>query len=225
MVKMAQKFPGEESGTSTRNPETVEPQKISPGLAAELSARLPYSGRKREFHPDVPVVLDGEFVEDLERMNAEVERPLFMTRLVHGSSLALGVFTNREAMLTEARRMHAGAEESSLGASLEAICTQPPDSLPAQVCFFEDINEGGDVKCVGAGLGYPDLSKVHRGFLGTQDWNFVISSLSQCRFDVSLFDLLQWHGDEFFQPKGCNTPDLGRFRWNDLAVSIANWGT
>ncbi|MFF1476749.1 hypothetical protein ACFVYD_04065 [Streptomyces sp. NPDC058301] len=222
---MSHKFPEAESGPSARSLEGAEPERIPAGLAAELSARPAPSGRKRELYPDVPVVLDGEFVEDLERMNAEVTRPLFMTRLVYDSSLALGAFTNREAMLAEARRTHADAEESSLGASLEAICTQPPDSLPTQVCFFEDINEGGDVKCVDAGLGYPDLSKVHRGFLGTQDWIFVISSLSQCRFDVSLFDLLEWHGDEFFQPKGCNTPDLGRFRWNDLAVSIANWGT
>ncbi|MFH8789240.1 hypothetical protein [Streptomyces roseoverticillatus] len=222
---MSHQYSGAESGPSTRKLENAEPERIPDGLAAELSAHQAASGRMREFFPDVPVVLDGEAVEDLERMNAELVQPLFMTRLVYDSSLALGAFTNREAMLAEARRMHAQADERSLASALEAICTQPPDSLPTQVCFFEDINEGGDVKCVDAGLGYPDLSKVHRGFLGTQDWNFVISSLSQCRFDVSLFDLLQWHGDEFFQPKGCNTPDLGRFRWNDLAVSIANWGT
>ncbi|MFD5411951.1 hypothetical protein [Streptomyces nojiriensis] len=222
---MSHQFPGADKGSPERDVRDAEPVRIPDGLAGELSARPEHTGRKRELYPDVPLVLDGEVVEDLERMNAEVTRPLFMTRLIHNSSLALGAFTDREAMLSEARRMYTDAEEGALEAALEATCTQPPDALPTQVCFFEDIDEQGDVKCVEAGLGYPDLSKVHRGFLGTGDWIFVISSLSKCRFDVSLFDLLEWHGDEFFQPKGCNTPDLGRFRWNDLAVSIANWGT
>ncbi|MFK8906939.1 hypothetical protein [Streptomyces sp. YS-3] len=222
---MPRQSSGAETGPSGRDPESAVAEKIPDGLAADLSVRQARTGRKRDFNPDVPVVLDGEVVEDLERMNTEVARPLYMTRLIYDSSLALGAFTNRDAMLAEARRMSADAEEKSMEAAFEAVCTQPPDSLPTQVCFFEDVGEQGDVKCVDAGLGYPDLSKVHRGFLGTQDWIFVISSLSQCRFDVSLFDLLQWHGDEFFQPKGCNTPDLNRFRWNDLAVSIANWGT
>ncbi|MBT2490686.1 hypothetical protein J7E96_19630 [Streptomyces sp. ISL-96] len=204
--------------------KSAEPERIPSGKAEGLSTRPVPIGRKREFKPDVPVVLDGEVVEDLERMKAEATGPLSMTRLAYGSSLALGAFTDREAMLAEVGRMYPDAEHRSLVA-LEAVCTQPPDSLPTRVCFFEDADEQGDIKCLEAGFGYKNLSNVHRGFLLTQNWNDVISSLSQCRFDVSLFDAFDWTGNEFFAPKGCNTPNLARFGWGDRAASIVNWGS
>jgi hypothetical protein len=177
----------------------------------------------------VPLVVDGEAVEDEERLHADLAGPLHLTPLGSGDELVLAGFTDRGAMLAEARRaaVDGPPRETADGArrSFERVCTSNPDSLADRVCFFEDAGEGGDVKCLGPGLGYPNLSRVHRGFLSTQNWNDVISSLSWCRFDVSLFDAFDWQGNEFFARKGCNVPDLNRFGWGDRAASIANWGT
>ncbi|MFB6437325.1 hypothetical protein ACFCVY_11160 [Streptomyces sp. NPDC056411] len=217
----------------TRTPrETVDPGRDTepvtlPGeLVQELNKERAPGQRKRPLVPQVPLVLDGEVVEDLERMNAETTVPLFMTRLVHDSSVALGAFTDREAMVSEARRLPAVSQSATLLES-EHVCTSNPDSLEDIVRFWEDAGEQGDIRSVGPGLGYKDLSGLHRGFLGTQNWNNIISSLSWCRFDISLFDLTGFDagGGEFFAPKGCNTPDLTPFGWNDRASSIANWGT
>ncbi|MFF8370062.1 hypothetical protein ACF05W_14605 [Streptomyces lydicus] len=204
----------------------VEPERLPDGLFEEVGKQRAPGQLKRPIEPQVPLVLDGEEVEDLERMNAEIAGPLFMTRLAYDSSVALGVFTDRAAMLSEARRQSVASRKTELRPR-EHICTSNPDSLEDIVRFWEDANESGDIRSVGPGLGYADLSRLHRGFLGTQNWNNIISSLSWCRFDVSLFDLTGFDasGGEFFAPKGCNTPDLAPLGWNDRASSIANWGT
>lgn len=204
----------------------VEPERLPAELFKEVGRQRAPDQLKRPIEPQVPLVLDGEVVEDLERMNAEIAGPLFMTRLVYNSSMALGVFTDREEMLSEARQLPVASEKTELQPR-EHVCTSNPDSLEDIVRFWEDANESGDIRSVGPGRGYADLSGLHRGFLGTQNWNNIISSLSWCRFDVSLFDLTGFNSGagEFFAPKGCNTPDLTPFGWNDRASSIANWGT
>ncbi|MFF8382778.1 hypothetical protein [Streptomyces kanasensis] len=205
-----------------------EPRPLTESAARELFAERAPLGLVRVFSASVPLVLDGETVEDEERMHADLAGPLHLTPLGSGDGVVLAGFTDRAAMLAEARRATADGSprEGVDGArdSFERVCTSNPDSLPDRVCFFEDAGEQGDVKCLGAGLGYPNLSRVHRGFLSTQNWNDVISSLSWCRFDVSLFDAFDWQGNEFFARKGCTTPDLNRFGWGDRAASIANWG-
>ncbi|WP_175410037.1 hypothetical protein [Streptomyces sp. TRM64462] len=205
-----------------------EPHALSPSAVRDLFADRAPLGLVRLFEPSVPLVLDGEPVEDEERMHADFPGPLHLTRLGDGEEMVLAAFTDRAAMLAEVRR-YAGDEPSPerlerARASLEHVCTTNPGSLPEQVCFFEDAGESGDVRCLDPARGYPNLSRVRRGFLGTQNWNDVISSLSWCRFDVSLFDAFDWQGNEFFAPRGCNTPDLNRFGWGDRAASIANWG-
>lgn len=204
----------------------VEPERLPDELFKEVGEQRAPGPLKRPIEPRVPLVLDGEVVEDLERMNAEIVGPLFMTRLVYNSSVALGVFTDRAAMLSEARKLPVASQKTEVRPR-ELVCTSNPDSLEDIVRFWEDTNESGDIRSVGPGLGYRDLSGLHRGFLSTQNWNNIISSLSWCRFDVSLFDLTGFDSGagEFFAAKGCNTPDLTPFGWNDRASSIANWGT
>ncbi|MFF9278933.1 hypothetical protein [Streptomyces griseosporeus] len=209
-------------GFSARDAEPDVLSRHEPEIALDAG-----TGRRRSrIVPEVPLVLDGEVVEDLDRMEAEITGPLFMTRLVYDSTVALGAFTDRAAMLSEARRLSADTESTALRDS-EHVCTSNPDSLEDIVRFWEDAGEQGDIRSVGPGRGYSDLSHLHRGFLGAGNWDNIISSLSWCRFDVSLFDLTGFDasGGEFFAPKGCNTPDLTPFGWNDRASSIANWGT
>ncbi|GAA4932053.1 hypothetical protein ACFPM3_03660 [Streptomyces coeruleoprunus] len=206
-----------------------EPERLADSAVRDLFADRAPLGLVRLFEPVVPLVLDGEPVEDEERMHADLAGPLHLTRLGQGDDVVLAAFTDREAMIAEARRQYAGGatepQDVKPKRSMEHICTSNPSTLPAEVCFFEDAGEQGDVKCLGPMLGYRNLSRVRRGFLGTQNWNDVISSLSWCRFDVSLFDAFDWQGNEFFAPKGCNTPDLNRFGWGDRAASVVNWGT
>ncbi|WP_149183046.1 hypothetical protein [Streptomyces sp. TRM49041] len=222
---------------TARGPDTAgratgtepEPQPLPASAERDLFADRAPLGLVRLFAPAVPIVLDGEPVEDEERMHADFPGPLHLTRLGHGDDAVLGAFTDRAAMLAEARRQYAGEELpperlERAKRSMEHVCTTNPGSLPEEVYFYEDAGESGDVKRLPKGRGYPNLSRVSRGFLGTQNWNDVISSLSWCRYDVSLFDAFDWQGNEFFAPKGCNTPDLNRFGWGDRAASIANWG-
>ncbi|MFJ8692994.1 hypothetical protein [Streptomyces roseolilacinus] len=220
----------EPAGRQAAAPD-AEPRPLSPTAVRDLFADRAPLGLVRLFEASVPLVLDGEPVEDEERVHADLAGPLHLTPLGRGADTVLGAFTDRAAMLEAVRREDAADEEVSperlerARASFEHICTSNPSVLPARVCFFEDAGEQGDVKCLDPGLGYPNLSRVRRGFLSTQNWNDVISSLSWCRFDVSLFDAFDWQGNEFFARKGCNNPDLARFGWGDRAASIANWGT
>ncbi|OEJ93569.1 hypothetical protein [Streptomyces thermolilacinus] len=208
-----------------------EPQPLSPTAARDLFADRAPLGLVRLFEAAVPLVLDGEPVEDEERMHADLAGPLHLTPLGRGNDTVLAAFTDRALMLEAVRRVDTAYEELTpeqaerARASFEKICVSNPTALDARVCFFEDAGEQGDVKCLGPGLGYPNLSRLSRGFLGTRNWNDVISSLSWCRFDVSLFDAFDWQGNEFFAPKGCTTPDLSRFGWGDRTASIVNWGS
>ncbi|MFJ6995829.1 hypothetical protein [Streptomyces sp. NPDC003090] len=219
---------GEGRGSAVRG---EQPRRLTPDTVRDLFADRAPLGLVRLFEASVPLVLDGEPVEDEERMHADLAGPLHLTPLGRGGDMVLAAFTDRAAMLEAVRREDRGYEELSperreeARASLKEICVSNPTVLDAHVCFFEDAGEQGDEECLGPELGFPNLSRVRRGFLGTQNWNDVISSLSWCRFDVSLFDAFDWQGNEFFAPKGCNTPDLARFGWGDRAASIVNWGS
>ncbi|WP_411574730.1 hypothetical protein [Streptomyces fradiae] len=219
----------DETGAAQGAVPDEEPHPLPPHAEQDLFADRAPLGLVRPFGASVPLVLDGEPVAHEE--HADLAGPLHLTPLGHGDTAVLAAFTDRAAMLEAVRREDGADGEPSperlerARASFETVCTTNPAALPARVCFFEDAGEQGDVKCLDAGLGYPNLSRVRRGFLSTQNWNDVISSLSWCRFDVSLFDAFDWQGNEFFARKGCTTPDLARFGWGDRAASIANWGT
>lgn len=87
-------------------------------------------------------------------------------------------------------------------------------------CFFEHIGEGGDVECLAPARAYPNLLQVGRvkvGWWCTTDWNDVISSVSWCRWDVTLYEHINYGGSQLFLPAGCNTPNLVELGWNDRA--------
>lgn len=109
----------------------------------------------------------------------------------------------------------------------EHICQQPPYNLPEQVCFFSDIHENGDVICLAPGRAYPDLTGVGRTkvlWWYSDFWNDVISSVSWCRWDVTLYEHTNYGGSQLWLPAGCNTPNLVELGWNDRASSVVNWG-
>ncbi|MBC2908131.1 hypothetical protein [Streptomyces cupreus] len=180
-------------------------------LIEELNSerpRPPVSGTTRLLEPQVPVVLDGEVVDDLEQLNAAL--PLNFTRLSYEGSVALGAFTDRKAMLSEVRRMN-GDTRGDFG-------------LPSHTRVWEDGNEGGDRLELEAGFHWRDLTRVPRGFLHTQNWNDIISSVSVCAFNVELFDDIHLSGARFFIDRHNRIPDLTPFGFNDRTSSFINYG-
>ncbi|MEU1287483.1 hypothetical protein [Kitasatospora sp. NPDC005856] len=180
-------------------------------LKAFEEGRPPTRGAMRPIEPEIPIVLNGEVVEDLEQFNATMRsQALYTTRLSDGGAVALGAFTDRTAMLSEARSMDTDV-------ALDF-------GLPTFTRVWEDANEGGDRLELEHGFHWPNLVNVPRGFLHTQNWNDIISSVSVCAFDVDLFWDINLSGADFFVPAGTRIPDLTPFGWNDAVSSFICWG-
>jgi hypothetical protein len=178
-------------------------------------------------HPRVPIVLDGVLQSQAELIAAAHKTPLFYTPIRNGGRHAVAVFSSREAMIKERTGVQSKFGPHMIAMDIEHICTEPPDSLPEQVCFYSDINQGGDVICLGPDLAYPDLTRVGRDkvfWWYINNWNDCISSVSQCRYNVSLYWDINYGGAEFWLQAGCNLPDLTVYGWNDEASTIVNWG-
>jgi hypothetical protein len=161
----------------------------------------------------VPILLDGKLLENPEAIAAYNNTPLHYTPLSNRSSVMLAAFTSRHKMIAEAQ---------SLRAQFGSLCQQPPYNLPEQACFFEHMNEEGDVICLPPARACPDLTRVSSGWWS--NWNDKISSVSWCRWDVSLYEHIYYGGAELWLPAGCNTTYLEALGWNDRASSIVNWG-
>jgi len=179
-------------------------------------------------YPAVPLSVDGKLLQAPEELDAWHGKPLYYTPVRKETGIALAAFSARDAMLAEARALRTNPAPAQSLASFEHLCTSNPDSLPEQVCFFEHIGEGGDVKCLAPARAYPNLLQVGRvkvGWWYTTDWNDVISSVSWCRWDVTLYEHINYGGSQLFLPAGCNTPNLVELGWNDRASGVVNWGS
>lgn len=179
--------------------------------------------------PDVPLVLDGEVLEDPQEITKHNGQPLYYTPLRTRTGIALAAFTDPRSMISESSKLVRRMTEGEIPeASSEHVCTDPPFNLPDRVQFFWDINESGDTIGLNGthegqpGEAYPDLTEVDHGLFG--DWNDEISSVSQCRWDVSLFEHINFGGSQLWLRARCNTPNLVPLGWNDRASSLVNWG-
>ena len=173
--------------------------------------------------PRVPLCVNGTILKDSRDITKYNGRPLYYTPLRTRSGIALAAFTDWKAMISESTTMARTITEAATPAD-EHSCQQPPDSLPDQVIFYENINESGDTISLPGARAYSDLTKEHRGFLNLGNWNDTISSVSWCRRDVSLFWNINYGGSQLWLPAGCNTPNLVDLGWNDEASAIVNWG-
>jgi hypothetical protein len=173
--------------------------------------------------PNVPLFLDGEYLEDPQEITKQNGKPLYYTPLRIRGGIALAAFTDAQAMISESSRLASTmTTESNTAAPSEHICTTNPDSLGDRVQFYEHLNTSGDTTGLNPGRAYPDLTLVSHGLFG--DWNDTISSVDWCRWDVSLFEHIQYGGSQLWLRAGCNTPDLVQLGWNDRASSVVNWG-
>lgn len=105
------------------------------------------------------------------------------------------------------------------------IGTTNPDSLSTTSVYFEHADQGGDRLSNNPGRAWRDLTRVRRGFLGLGDWNDVISSVDWCRWDVMLYEHVGYGGARLFLRAGRTYNRLSDFGWNDVASSVANFGT
>jgi hypothetical protein len=173
------------------------------------------------------MALDGRMLQDPEELSAYNGKPLYYTPVRSNAGLALAAFTSRDRMFAEAKEIRGRLSEVAVQAQSEHICTSNPDSLPEQARFFEHVGEHGDIRSLPPSRAYPDLTRVGRKKVGwwyTTDWNDVISSVSWCRWDVSLYEHINYGGSQLWLPAGCNTPNLVQLGWNDRASAIVNWG-
>jgi hypothetical protein len=166
--------------------------------------------------PAVPLVLDGEVLDDPSRVRDVGGVRLHYTPLHYGSGVALGAFTRRDAMLAASRQASYEALASLSLTSARTTCTTNPDSLGEFAGFFEHMHFGGDSIWLGPARGFPDLTQG--------DWNDVISSVDWCRWDVELFEHVQFGGNSLYLAAGCDAPYLEAFGWNDRTSSAINWG-
>jgi hypothetical protein len=163
--------------------------------------------------------LDSKPLESPAGLSASTNTPLYYTPVSTGVNVVLAAFTSWDRMVAETASLQA---QFAPQAHFDHACAYYPDSLPEQAYFYEHMNGDGDVLSLSPGYAYRDLTRTGRGWFG--NWNDVISSVSWCRWDISLYEHVNYGGAQLWLRAGCNYPYLAGFGWNDRASSIVNWG-
>lgn len=209
------------SASVARRPSGDRPRVVAPEPLPSLD-RLASGGLTHRV-PRVPVLVDGTFLKDPQDIRKYNGRRLSCTPLRTRSGVVLAAFTEWGAMISEASKMEAALAEAS-GAPTESICQSPPDELPDDVIFYENSNAEGDQLSLPKASVISNLFFQRRGFGDLESWDKTISSASWCRWDVALFEDSDFKGSSILLRKGCTTPDLSVFAWNDRASSVFNLG-
>lgn len=168
--------------------------------------------------PDCAFTIDGEAHDGSVIRELDGRVIHFAADLdAHGEPV-LRAFTSRD-LLTDHLRDH-----PLVPSAFEETGTSNPDSLSPVSRYFEHHELGGDVLSNNPDRAWSDLTRVRRGFLGTGDWNDLISSVDWCRWDVSLFEHVNFGGSELYLRAGRTYGHLAALGWNDRASSTVNWG-
>jgi hypothetical protein len=114
--------------------------------------------------------------------------------------------------------------QSHLRAAAGDIGTSNPDSLSPLARYFEHAGQGGDLLQNNPGRAWHDLTQVRHGFLGLGNWNDLISSVDWCRWDISLYEDINYGGSQLYLRAGRTYNNLSDFGWNDRASATVNWG-
>jgi hypothetical protein len=124
--------------------------------------------------------------------------------------------------------LHSFTSLQGLQAHLRAgdgdIATTNPDSLSPMARYFEHAGQGGDLLQNNPGRAWHDLTQVNHGFLGLGNWNDLISSVDWCRWDISLYEHINYGGSQLYLAAGRTYNNLSDFGWNDRASATVNWG-
>lgn len=104
------------------------------------------------------------------------------------------------------------------------IGTTNPDSLSGVSRYFEHAGFSGDTLSNNPGYTWRDLTQVRRGFLGLGNWNDIITGVDWCRWDISLYEHVNYGGSQLYLRAGRTYNNISEFGWNDRASATVNWG-
>ncbi|WP_159029786.1 hypothetical protein [Streptomyces marincola] len=196
---------------SETGPEPTPLHGVPEERFAALWADRAHVPRKRPFLPSVPLLLNGTPVENLERMNEEIDGPLYMTPTAYESNPAIAAFTDRMHMVREAARLRVGGQlRAAYGYCYE------PHQVPSHLDLWVHMDWQGN------GFRVPSDEKVaDLRYYGAND---VFSSISACRFAYSIFEHIDFRGNEYMLNAPCSLSYLAASDWNDKISSVINWG-
>jgi hypothetical protein len=115
--------------------------------------------------------------------------------------------------------------QAHLAAPRHDIGTSNPDSLTPLARYAEHDDQQGDWLWNNPGRAWRDLTRVSRGYLGLGNWNDIVSSVDWCRWDISLYEHVNYGGSQLYLRAGRTYNHLSAFGWNDRASATVNWGT
>ncbi|MFJ4723333.1 hypothetical protein [Streptomyces luteogriseus] len=185
------------------------------GVSAEEHSQLwesrAYVASKQPFTPCLPLLLNGTRVDDLERMNEDLSGSLYMTPTVFEERPAIAAYTERVPMVREAARLRVGTELCRA----YGYCYEP-SQVPSHLDLWEHMDWQG------YGFRIPMGEKVPR--LSDHGANDFFSSISACRFAYSIFEHVDYQGNEYMLNAPCSLSYLAGMGWNDKISSVINWG-
>ncbi|MFH9712997.1 hypothetical protein ACH4MW_00015 [Streptomyces luteogriseus] len=211
---------------STHTPSPQSPSALSQEFKEQWVRRSQPITRQHPFTPALPVVLDGELIEDIERMNLEYPGDLYVTPVVHKSTLALAAFVDAKAMLKQAREMTYNSELHQLLRDHVALgCLDDADPVRLVLDCCDRSNLHGHKLRLEPEAMVPDLSQVPRqnevGIYNTT-WDNAIRSVDACAYPYSVSSDRNFHGTTHFINFRCS---FNATTFGYTASSIRNWGT
>ena len=163
--------------------------------------------------PDVPFFLNGELVEDPERMKQKGNDALYMTPRVRGYDLLMSVYTEREPMVKEAM----GYQITDQVREIRGFCFEPQQTHPR--LHLKPTPDLSGISAVGVppDVKEPDLRNISA--------NDLFRSIHACRFAYSVFTNIDFGGAELLVNFRCDmlVRDLGSIFDRQIS-SVANWG-
>ncbi|MER5733729.1 hypothetical protein ABT084_36270 [Streptomyces sp. NPDC002138] len=199
----------------------------TPVLSEEFQERWVRRGeslkRRSPFIPALPVILEGERVDDIERMNLEYPGDLYVTPMVHRSTLALAAFVDAKEMLRKAREVTEDGELRKLlrGHALGCIADGDPVRLVLD-CYDNQNLEGSKLRLDPEAM-CPDLSRIQRGFSYQHlNWDNAIRSVDACAYPYSVSSDPWFHGITHFINFRCS---FNATSFGYTGSSVRNWGT
>lgn len=162
--------------------------------------------------PDTPFFLDGELIEDSERVPQPLYGPLYATPRIHDHRLVQSVHSEREAMIAEGLAFQVTEEwEGARG-----FCF-PPEHTNTKTVYRTGRNLTGAAFQVLVEARVPDLREF------TPSANDVFRSVHACRFAFSMFTGFHFTGSEYFVNFRCDLLEILR-PWDLNISSVINWG-
>ncbi|MFI1067056.1 hypothetical protein ACH4TC_34865 [Streptomyces spororaveus] len=210
---------------SSHTPDLQNPSTLSEEFQEQWVRRTEPARRQNPFTPALPVVIDGELTEDIERINLEYPGDLYITPVAHKSTLALAAFADSKAMLKRAQGMTYDPELRELLRDHTLGCLDDSDPVKLVLDCYDRKNLYGHILRLFPEAMIPDLSLLQRpnevGILN-RTWDNAIRSVDACAYPYSVSSDRNFSGVTHFINFRCS---FNATSFGYTASSIRNWGT